>query len=235
MKEKAKIGIIAAMQLELDGFLSALENHGTVSFGRFDYHTGNIGGHDIAVMLCGIGKVNAAVGTTLLIDKLRPDCIINTGVAGGFARKLKIGDIVISADVTHHDADVTVFDYLHGQIPNMPPAFEADGTLVGLAMNALPKNARTAVYKGKILSGDSFIHKNSQIKEIQKKFPEICAVEMEGSAIAQTCFLFSIPFVIIRSISDLVFKKKSDTHYQDNKQYAADLSVQLVLNLIKNM
>ena len=230
-----KIGIIAAMQLELNGFLSVLKNQQEVSFGKFKYYTGSIGDHDIILMLCGIGKVNAAVGTTLLIDKLQPDYIINTGVAGGFSDSLAIGDLVISTEVSHHDADVTVFDYQYGQIPDMPPSFEADSTLVDFAMNALPGDSSLSIYRGKIISGDSFIHEESQIQDIRRKFPDITAVEMEGSAIAQTCYLFSIPFVVIRSISDLVARDGSHSDYQQHKQPSADLSVRLVLNLIEKL
>lgn len=235
MDTTPRIGIIAAMQLELDGFLSHLKEHKTVSYGNIHYHTGTIEGKDIALMRCGIGKVNAAVGTTLLIDKLKPDYVINTGVAGGFARHLHIGDIVVSTEVGHHDADVTVFKYLHGQIPDMPPTFAADPALVEYALASFPAGSGHAAHRGIIVSGDSFIHKNRQIRDLQKKFPRIAAVEMEGSAIAQTCYLFATPFVVIRSISDLVFKKQSHDDYQGYKQYAADISVGLVRNLITRL
>ena len=235
MKSKKRVGIIAAMQLELDGFLAHLKNRKTVSFGKTDYHTGSIGGCELALMRCGIGKVNAAVGTTLLIDKLKPDIIINTGVAGGFAKNLEIGDIVVSTEVGHHDADVTVFKYLHGQIPDMPPTFPADAALVELALSSFPRESGQSVHKGIIVSGDSFIHSDHQIDHIQRNFPNIAAVEMEGSAIAQTCYLFNVPFVVIRSISDLVFKDQSHDDYQGYKQFAADISVKLVMNLIASL
>ncbi len=235
MKACKRIGIIAAMQLEIEGLLRHIEKIETVSFGTFDYHTGRIGSHDVALMRCGIGKVNAAVGTTLLIDKLKPDCIINTGVAGGFAPNLEIGDIVVSTEVGHHDADVTIFKYLHGQIPNMPPTFAADPQLVERAVASFPKDPDNSVHKGIIVSGDSFIHSSRQIKDLQQRFPNIAAVEMEGSAIAQTCYIFNIPFVVIRSISDLVFSDMSPDDYQGYKQFAANISIELVLSLIHTL
>ena len=228
----SRIGIIAAMQLELDGFLSNLENREEVLYGKFRYYTGTINSREVIIMLCGVGKVNAAVGTTLLIDKMEPDYIINTGVAGGFSNSLNLGDLIVSTEVSHHDADITVFNYQYGQIPDMPPSFKADPHLVDLAMEAFPENVQIAIHRGKIISGDSFIHKDSQIEGIRKNFTDIAAVEMEGSAIAQTCHLFSVPFVVIRSISDLVCREASHSDYQKHKQTAADLSVRLVLNLV---
>lgn len=235
MSKNLKIGIIAAMQLELDGFLSVLENRKEINYEKFRYYTGSIAEHRIILMLCGVGKVNAAVGTALLIDKLHPDYIINTGVAGGFSDKLNLGDIVVSSEVSHHDADITVFNYQHGQIPDMPAAFGADDLLGNLAMESLPAGSESGIYRGKIISGDSFIHNDAQIAEIRKNFPDIAAVEMEGSAIAQTCYLFSVPFVVIRSISDLVFKQESHSDYQEHKRHAADLSVKLIINLLEKL
>jgi len=231
-----KIGIIAAMEEELYTLRERLEHPEDTQYGQFRYHTGRLCGHDVALLLCGIGKVNAAVGTTLLIDKFAPDYVINTGVAGGFPPDmLNIGDIVVSTEVRHHDADATIFNYEYGQIPRMPAAYQADDTLRRLACRSLPDTASVKVCEGQIMSGDSFIHDRKQIAEIQGKFPSIMAVEMEGAAIAQCCYLFQVPFVIIRSISDLVLVDESHAMYKNFVITAAENSVALVMNLLTQL
>lgn len=230
-----KIGIIAAMEEELTLLVDTLSHCKEVSFGQFKYYTGQISGVDVALLLCGIGKVNAAVGTTLLIDKLAPDYLINTGVAGGFPEEIAVGDIVISTEVRHHDADATVFDYEFGQIPRMPAAFEADQTLVEFAGNSNLNDPSVTIFKGPILSGDSFVHHPEQINKIVEKFPLIMAVEMEGAAIAQTCYLFNIPFVLVRSVSDKVSEAGSTDIYKKFMEKAAMNSVTLVLGLINRL
>jgi len=230
-----KIGIIAAMEEELELLLQNLKNCKEIRFGMFKYYTGRINSIDVAMLLCGIGKVNAAVGATLLIDKLEPDYLINTGVAGGFPDEVKIGDIVISTEVRHHDADATAFDYEFGQIPRMPVAFEADKELVEYASKVDFKNDKINVFQGPVLSGDSFIYHNRQINTIIERFPNIMAVEMEGAAIAQTSYLFNIPFILIRSISDKVKELGSADIYKKSMEVAAINSVKLVLGLITKL
>lgn len=231
-----KVGIIAAMEEELKELLRCLEHQKEASFGQFKYYIGKICRHDVALMLCGIGKVNAAVGTTLLIDKFNPDYVINTGVAGGFPPdRLNIGDIVVSTEVRHHDADATVFNYEYGQIPRMPPAFYPDECLVSLACQSFIEDRDIRVIKGQIMSGDSFIHHQKQIRNILDKFPSVLAVEMEGAAIAQTCYLFNTPFVIIRSISDIVTVEKSHEVYKASVVKASLHSVSIVINILRQL
>lgn len=230
-----RVGIIAAMEEELDLLIKKISNCQEIQFGQFKYHTGQIGDMDVALLLCGIGKVNAAVGTTLLIDKLKPDYLINIGVAGGFSPDVKVGDIVVSSEVRHHDADATVFDYEFGQIPRMPPSFKADGQLVKFAEEIKLNDDTVTIFKGPILSGDSFIHHPDQINLIVERFPDIMAVEMEGAAIAQTCYLFHVPFVLIRSISDKVRESESHNMYKESLERAANNSVRLVLEVIDKL
>ena len=230
-----KVGIIAAMEEELDLLIKNLSDYKEIHFGQFKYYTGKINEVEVALLLCGIGKVNAAVGATLLIDKLLPDYLINTGVAGGFPEKLKVGDIVVSTEVRHHDADATVFDYEIGQIPRMPAAFKSDKTLVKFAEEVSLEEKNVSVYSGPILSGDSFVHHPKQIDKIIERFPNIMAVEMEGAAIAQTSYLFNIPFVLIRSISDKVHEVGSSDIYKEFMQTAAENSVKIVLQLLNKL
>ncbi|MDY0092471.1 MAG: 5'-methylthioadenosine/adenosylhomocysteine nucleosidase [Candidatus Vecturithrix sp.] len=231
-----KIGMIAAMAEELELLKRRLEAEYVTAYGPLHYYIGRLCGHEVALLLCGIGKVNAAVGATLLIEKFHPDAVINTGVAGGFPPDLlHIGDIVVSKEVRHHDADATIFQYEYGQIPRMPAAYFPDNTLIALACDSLPEQAQVNIHQGQIISGDSFIHQHKQITAIREKFPEVMAVEMEGAAIAQTCYLFQTPFVIIRSISDLVTAEASPAMYHACMTTAAQNSADLVLNMLTRL
>ncbi|MBI9092572.1 MAG: 5'-methylthioadenosine/adenosylhomocysteine nucleosidase [Desulfobacterium sp.] len=230
-----KIGIIAAMEEELSRLVDSIGHYREIQFGQFKYYTSEVDGVEVALFLCGIGKVNASVGTTLLIDKLKPDCLINTGVAGGVQDNIQIGDIVVSSEVRHHDADATAFDYEFGQIPSMPPAFTADERLVTMARHVTMNDPTVRIHYGPVVSGDSFIHDANQVERITERFPSTMAVEMEGAAIAQTSYLFGIPFVLIRSISDRVQEDGSSTTYTQCMEQAAENSVGMVLGMIDNL
>lgn len=215
--------------------LNKLDDACTKYQGQFAYHTGQIKGVDVALFQCGIGKVNAAVGTTLLLDKFSPDYLINTGVAGGFSAGVQVGDVVISSEVRHYDADATAFEYEIGQIPQMPAAYLADGVLTGMAHKAGLSCNGISVHHGPILSGDSFVHTPRQIAYIEKNFPDVMAVEMEGAAIAQTGFLFNVPFVLIRSISDKVCETENTDTYSKCMIKAAENSIKIVLGIINDV
>jgi adenosylhomocysteine nucleosidase len=220
------------MEEELSLLVGTLGNCREIQFGQFKYYTTEMDGMQVALFLCGIGKVNASVGTTLLIDKLKPDCLINTGVAGGIQEDIQVGDIVVSSEVRHHDADATAFDYEFGQIPKMPPAFAADERLVTMARHVSMNDHNVRTHYGPVVSGDSFIHETNQVEKITERFPNTMAVEMEGAAIAQTSYLFGIPFVLIRSISDKVQENGSSVTYTQCLEQAAENSVKMVLGLL---
>lgn len=223
------IGIIAAMEEELVDLQKSLIHSSHSKFHSFEFYTGTMSDHQIVLMQCGIGKVNAAVGTSVLIDHYKPDYVINSGVAGGLFETMHVGDIVVSTDVKHHDVDVTVFNYDFGQIPRMPTSYDASPKLIGIASQAFSaEEHNTHMFKGTIMSGDAFIHNDEQIDLLKSKFPFVIAVEMEGAAIAQTCYLFSTPFVIIRSISDIVTAKNSHNDYDVFVHHAALISANLV-------
>ena len=175
----------------------------TRNIASMEFYEGEIEGQKIVLVRCGIGKVNAAVCTQVLIDLFNVSYIINTGVAGGLHPDINIGDIVISSDTVEHDMDVTAFGHSKGYIPRMDMTFfEADQWLVEIAKKAADEiKAEHKVYVGRIASGDQFVSSMKVKDEIYSNFTAYCA-EMEGAAIAHTCFLNEIPFVVIRAISD---------------------------------
>ncbi|MBP3951363.1 5'-methylthioadenosine/S-adenosylhomocysteine nucleosidase [Bacillus suaedae] len=197
-----KIGIIGAMDEEVELLKEKLDQRIDQTIAGCEFHQGKLNGQDIILLKSGIGKVNAAVGTTLLIQLFQPDCIINTGSAGGFYEKLSVGDIVISTEIRYNDVDATVFGYEFGQVPAMPAFYAPSEQLVQVAEKAAERVGIHAV-KGLILSGDSFMSDHHLVQQLKERFDNPYCAEMEAGAIAQVCFQFEVPFVIIRSLSDI--------------------------------
>ncbi|PVZ85714.1 5'-methylthioadenosine/S-adenosylhomocysteine nucleosidase [Serratia sp. S1B] len=197
-----KVGIIGAMEQEVALLREQIVNRQTIQRAGCEIYTGQINGVDVALLKSGIGKVAAALGTTLLLEHCKPDVIINTGSAGGLAPTLKVGDIVVSEEVRYHDVDVTAFGYQPGQMPGCPEAFVANDALIALAESCIEQLDLHAV-RGLICSGDAFINGAEPLAQIRAHFPTVAAVEMEAAAIAHVCHLFSTPFVVVRAISDV--------------------------------
>ena len=227
------IGIIVAMQEEAEYLHQQMTDITTTRIAGNDFLQGKIHGHDVVLVQAGIGKVNAAVGTTLLIDRFKPRFVINTGSAGGLNSTLNIGDIVISTEVRHHDVDVTVFGYEHGQVPKMPAAFLPHPPLVDSAQHAAQK-MHMQVTKGLIVSGDSFINNPDYIAGIHEKFDDVFAVEMEAASVAQVCHQFEVPFVVIRALSDIAGKESAISFEAFLKQ-AALHSSQLIMHMLDEL
>ena len=190
-----KIGIIVAMHKELELLLPLLQNSEESRMGGCEFHRGKVGPHDVIAMQCGIGKVNAAMGTLTLINAFLPDFIINSGVAGGADISVKVMDIVASERVAYHDVWCGP-ESLIGQVQGLPLFFESSKRMLDL----LPE--RDDIHKGLICSGDQFIDKMEDVKRIKENFPEALAVDMESGAIAHVCHLSNVSFLALRVISD---------------------------------
>lgn len=233
MKQLHTIGIIGAMEAEIALLKSRLQNLQTHQFGQqITIYTGEIGNKNIILSLSGIGKVNAAIATTLVIEHFSPDCIINTGCAGGIGAGVRVGDIVISLQTAHHDVDVTEFGYKHGQVPQQPLYFTSDDDLVMAAAYAARAFKQARVVQGLIVSGDCFVHSKAHLERIFKHFPNAQAVEMEAAAIAQTCVQLDKPFVVVRAISDTA-QEEAKVSFDEFVVRASQRSAQMVLNLIE--
>lgn len=226
-----KAGIIGAMEPEVAILKSKLENPVESTHAGYTFYSGTIEGTEVVLVQSGIGKVASALATALLIDKFSPDYVVNTGSAGGFEQSLKVGDIVISSEVRYHDADVTAFGYEIGQLPAMPAAFIPHPTLVEAAQTGINQLEGIQTLTGLITTGDTFMTKDEDIAKARANFPTMAAVEMEGAAIAQTCHQFSVPFVVIRSMSDIA-GKESPTSFEAYLETASVNSSQIVLNML---
>lgn len=232
-----KIGIIGAMEQEVAILKSALHDINEVTKGGCRFFSGQLNGVDVVLLQSGIGKVAAAVGTTILLSEYQPDVVINTGSAGGFDATLNLGDVVISTEVRHHDADVTAFGYEIGQMAQQPAAFIADENLMKVAEDALKQVSLTQkkeihAVRGLICTGDAFVCTPERQAFIRQHFPSVIAVEMEASAIAQTCHQFKTPFVVVRAISD-VADKESPMSFEEFLPLAAQSSSDMVLKMVE--
>lgn len=193
-------GIIGAMPEELSELLSLLQDPQTHRRAGFTLYRGRLLGHEVVLAQCGIGKVNAAALTQLLIVE-GVGRIVFTGVAGAIDSSLRVGDIVISKDALQHDVDVTALGYRLGEVPGETLAWTADPHLVEIALEASKALTECRVVLGRIGSGDQFIASPERVRRLRETFELSCA-EMEGAAVAQVCAKAELPFVIIRSISD---------------------------------
>ena len=229
-----KIAIIGAMEEEVTILRDKLENRQEINLAGSEFSTGTINGQEVILLKSGIGKVNAALSTTLLLHNFKPAYVINTGSAGGYLESLNVGDLVISSEVRHHDVDVTAFGYEYGQVPGLPAAFEADPKLVEIAERCAKEITDIQVAKGLIVTGDSFMNDPVRVQFVREQFDDLYAVEMEAAAIAQVCYQFKIPFVVTRALSDIA-GKESDLSFEQFLKTAAENSSKLVVKMIDDI
>lgn len=199
------IAIIAAMSKELALLLPMIGDHSKVSVNGMTFHTGHIGRHKVVATECGIGKVNAAIGSLTLIETFHPSLVINTGVAGGIGRDVGILDVIIADKVGYHDVWCGP-GTVPGQAAGFPLTFNCplgDEIFEGLG-----------VKRGMVASGDIFVSRRD-VGRILEVCPDAVAVDMESAAIAQVCELKSVPFVCIRVISDNPEEAGNDSQYNN--------------------
>jgi len=229
-----KIGIIGAMDEEVSILKAKLNNIQTTIIAGCEFYQGELNGKQVILTKSGIGKVAAAVATTLLLERFQPDNIINTGSAGGYDSNLNVGDIVISTEVRFHDVDLTAFGYEIGQMAQLPPAFTADQKLIDVAQDAARTIEGLNIIQGLICTGDIFMADPQKAEIARNNFPTMAACEMEAAAIAQVCHQFEVPFVIIRSLSDIA-GKKSELSFEQYLPIAAQNASILVEAMINRL
>ena len=195
------VGIIFAMEEELEELLKYLKIEKEYTIFDLSFYEGIINGVYCVMVRSGVGKVNAARATQILIDNIKVDYIFNIGVAGGISKSLKVGDIVIGKKLVQHDFDITAFNHDKGYIPEIGVYIQVDDYLFRLANSVLKSDGKVNVVSGVISSGDIFCTEVKMCQKINSKFNALC-VEMEGASVAQICYLNHIPFLVLRSISD---------------------------------
>jgi adenosylhomocysteine nucleosidase len=224
------IGIIAAMEPEIQFTISALEDKKEHLISNITFYEGTIGNHKVIVSLSGIGKVNSAINTTLLINNFKPDVIINSGIAGG-SKELSTFDFVIADKLTYSDFDCQVFNYEFGQVPQMPLYYFSDSKLKE-KLEAYLTSKNISFKNSIVLTADSFRLSASEIKNnVSTSF----ATEMEGTSIAQTCFKLNTPFLSFRIISDILDSDDHIEEYNLFEEKCAKLSSEVITNFIKQI
>ena len=196
-------GIIAAMQEEMQEIKKIMQNIENKEIYELNFFKGTINDKNVVLVEAGVGKVNAARVTQILIDNFKIQGIINVGSAGSCNDELEIGDIVIGKKLVQHDFDITAFGHEKGFISNVGQFVESDKALIS-QIEEIIENIKVKDFNikiGTIASGDIFCTKLKMKEKIKEKFNADC-IEMEGASIAQVCKLDNIPFLIIRSISD---------------------------------
>ena len=229
-----KIAVIGAMEQEVELLRNSLTNAQTETIAQSEFTTGTVDGKEVILLKSGIGKVNAAMSTTILLQKYQPDVVINTGSAGGFDSNLDVGAIVISDEVRHHDCDVTAFGYEIGQMAGMPAAYKSDEKLIEVAKEAVTEVGTHPFAVGLICSGDVFMADPKRVEEVRNNFPAMKACEMEAAGVAQVCYQFGTPFVVIRSLSDIA-GKQSNISFDEFLPVAAKHSTEIVLKAIAKL
>ena len=227
-----KLGIIGAMDVEVQLLKENIQNLTVTEKAGTEYYEGTLMGLPAVVVKCGIGKVNAAIGAQILCDCFGVTAIVNTGIAGSLCAEQNIGDMVVSSDVWHHDFDCAAFCYPMCQIPGMPQSFAADEALVTLAKYAAEQTGST-VRIGRIASGDQFVADPRLKEQIIRRTQALCT-EMEGAAIAQTAYRNSIPFVILRCISDKA-DNSAEMDYPSFEAMAAQRCAQAAMTLAQTL
>ncbi len=195
-------GIIFAMEEELNAFLKDVKVNNNIKIYGLNFYEVLFFNKTLYLVESGVGKVNAARTCQVLIDKFHPDYLINVGIAGGINKSLKVLDIVIGERLVQHDFDITVFNHPKGYVPKVGDYVESDKKLLNLA-EKIAKDNKISYQKGVIASGDIFVTSKIDSLKIEKEFSAKC-LEMEGASIAQVAYLSNIPFLIIRSISDIL-------------------------------
>lgn len=228
------IGIIGAMEEEILKLKEMMKVDRIEKKANMEFYKGILFDKDVVVVRSGIGKVNAAICSQILIDDFNVDIVINTGVAGRVNEKLNPGDVVISKDLVQHDVDGTCIDYKPGQIPRMNDyIFKADEKLINLALESTKDIEHFKVHIGRIATGDQVIADSKKLIWLKETFDAL-AVEMEGAAIAHACYINNVPFVVIRSISDFA----DENHVADYEKYiniAIENSISILTNMLKKL
>ena len=216
-----RIALMGAMQEELSAVLALMQDARCETVAGRQFWLGHLNGHTVVAVLSGIGKVAAAITATVLIEKYQVQSMLFTGVAGGLARHVKVGDVVVGVELLQHDMDASPL-FPPYEVPLLGRArFQTDQAmtqcLIESAAQALP---HAQVHAGLIVSGDQFVSSASASQRLQANISDALAVEMEGAALAQVCYAYGIPLAVVRTLSD----RADDDAHTDFTQFVKDVA-----------
>ncbi|QUG72897.1 5'-methylthioadenosine/adenosylhomocysteine nucleosidase [Borreliella afzelii] len=239
--KNSNVLIITAMDSEVEQINKLMSNKEEIVLKEYGLNKrivkGKLSNRNVITIVCGVGKVNAGVWTSYILSKYNISHVINFGVAGGVVsdkyKGIKVGDVVVSSEVAYHDVDLTKFGHKVGQLMGLPQKFSANKNLVDKATKAVKsKVVSSNSYSGLILSGDQFIDP-AYINKIIGNFKDVIAVEMEGAAVGHVSHMFNVPFIVIRSISDIVNKEGNELEYSKFLKLAAFNSAKVVQEILR--
>ena len=229
-----KLGIVGAMQQEVETLLAAMQDVKKVEKLTAVFYEGKLEGLDVVVVQCGVGKVNAAMCTQSLCDCFGVTHLVNTGIAGSLCADLDIADLVVSKDAMYHDFDCVHFGYEMGRVPGMDvTAFPADEKMAALAFAAAEKVNPGHTKVGRVASGDLFVAERKAKERIIQRTGALCT-EMEGAAIAHTAYRNGVSFVVIRAISDKA-DDSAEMDYPTFEKIAAHRCAAVTMEMARNL
>lgn len=229
-----KYAIIGAMKEEIELLVQHMDHVTKTTKAGIVYHEGVFYGKQAVVCMTGVGKVNAAVCTQILIDTFGVEAVIFTGVAGALDPQLEIGDLVVSSECMQSDMDVTALGFPLGTIPYQETSiFKADARLVELAMQSCERLFPGKAKLGRVLSADKFITNREEVSHLHQELGGLCT-EMEGAALAQVCAMNDVPYVVIRSMSDKA-DGSADVNFAEFTSLAANHSYRIVEDMMQQI
>jgi adenosylhomocysteine nucleosidase len=231
LQKSSTIGIIGAMQEEVDLLLDNLDKDSTFSIAKLQFHQGRINGKKVVIVKSGIGKTNSAIASQILIDKFDSKTIINTGVAGALKEGLTTGDVLICDMFNYHDFDVSNFGFKIGEIPRMENSTFHSDILLSSELKKISDSKNFTTYFGQIVSGDYFLADNEIKEQILENFPQAFAIDMESASIAHTCELNNITYAVVRVISDDA-SESAKSNYEEFEKESAKKSSSIILDYL---
>ncbi len=228
-----KIGIIIAMEKELQQLKSLLSSPKEEKINGKIFYSGQLGQHSIVMQQCGIGKVNAAIGCVEMINNYHPQLVISSGCAGGASTDLNVQDVVVSSELVYHDVycGTAIGESQYGQVQGLPTRYTSPRELIDSALRLSTDEHK--VHAGLIVTGDWFVDSKEKMREIIGHFPDAAAVDMESCAIAQTCYVYGTLFISFRVISDIPLKDTNAAQYHDFWNKVAEVSFNITASFLK--
>lgn len=224
------IAVLAAMTEEMAPLRGALQVQ-EVYRNKVVRIQQTVGDNPMLLVQTGIGKANAAAAAAIVIARFAPKALVSIGSAGGFAPHVRVGDIVVGTEVLYSDADATCFGYRLGQVPQMPATYPADEALLAKAQQlAAAEDFAGHVRFGQMLTSDSFMSDPVRVAGLAAQFPQAFASDMEGAAIAQAAYQCGVPFLNLRSISDIAGDDAAKS-FDDNIDLAAERAAHFFVRL----
>ena len=227
------IGIIVAMEKESKDFLSLMKDVKEIKIHHLTFYKGSLNNKDIILTVSGVGKVSSSMIVSIMIDHFdNIEVIINLGVSGGYGALVTTGDVVVGTNYSYADVDTSCFTgYEYGEVPGLPLYYYGDEKLI--------KKIKSNVVYGTILTGDKFFTDFIECKKlVDEHFSDqnVCAFDMESTAIAQACYLLNVPFLAIRAISDVIGKKEdATTRYRNYVEIACKKASDVLFEILNNI